>query len=154
MVLIILSHNLRFDAIASVCLIINLFVRVYCTRALVDLEVCKAASCFIPSHFSSSFSYTINRHRYPSLINLTYHVWSWPLTYRQMAKGMLLERDRLDVPTNEFTIWGYWSRPDLSKAKWNPRHWSQLIDATERLSTPYPATEMNIPGQRYTIGSG
>eukprot|EP01036_Dinobryon_divergens_P028025 gene28025-36907_t len=56
--------------------------------ALVDLEVCKAASCFIPSHFSSSFSYTINRHR-------------------QMAKGMLLERDRLDVPTNEFTIWGY-----------------------------------------------
>ena len=29
------------------------------------------------------------------------------LTYRQMAKGMLLERDRLEVPTNEFTIWGY-----------------------------------------------
>ena len=29
------------------------------------------------------------------------------LTYRQMAKGMLLEKDRLEVPTNEFTIWGY-----------------------------------------------
>jgi len=56
--------------------------------ALVDLEVAKRAECFISSYYSSSFSYTIARQR-------------------QMQKGMLVEADRLDVPTDEFLIWGY-----------------------------------------------